>query len=383
MLTAVVTIVIFLVMISLHEFGHFIVGKLTGMCILEFSIGMGPAIFKKQKGETLYSIRALPIGGFCRFDGEDVDSQNPRAFYSQAPWKRFLTLLAGAAFNVLFGFVLFIILMSQMSGFRTNTIQSVVENSYLAESGVQAGDRIVNIDGKGISFYNDITLYTSNLTGDESFDITVKRGDEKLTYNIRPTERRTRADYEEDGITYTTWINGAESVEFYPYGEDIVKDESLIGTSQESTDYIIGFSPAVEEKTFTSVISQSWYMTKYVVKLIYQSLFDMITGKVGMEQLSGPVGIVTAVDDAVNQGEDRWIYILNLTGLLAINLGVFNLLPIPGLDGGKIIFVLIEMVRRKPIPVEKEGLIHGIGLILLFALILFISFNDIYRLIRG
>ncbi len=383
MLTAVVTIIIFLVMISLHEFGHFIAAKSVGITVLEFSVGMGPALWKRQKGETLYSIRALPVGGYCKFEGEDTESDSPNAFNKQPVWKRMITVAAGAIFNVLLGFVLFVIIMSQASGFYTNTIDSVSENTYFAESGAEAGDKIVKIDGKRISFYRDITLYTSNLTGDEVFDVTVKRDGEKYTYTIRPSERYTKAEYTEEGILYTQLINGVGETRLIEYGESAARQEDKIGTYDEATDYIIGFSPSIQEKTVGTVISQSYYMTKYVVKLIYQSLWDMITGKTGVDQLSGPVGIVSEVNNGVKRTDGRWEYLMNLTGLLTINLGVFNMLPIPALDGGRFVFLIVEAIRRKPVPPEKEGMVHAIGLLLLFALIIAISFKDIYQLITG
>ena len=161
---------------------------------------------------------------------------------------------------------------------------------------------------------------------------------------------------------------------------NLPKDESLVGQSETNTRYIIGFTPKAKNINIFNVWGEAWNETKFVVKLVYQSFWQMITGKIGVDQMSGPVGIVSEVNNAVNSGSQSWLYVLNLIALLTINLGIFNLLPIPALDGCRILFVLIEMVRRKPIPPDKEGIVHGIGMLLLILFILFISFHDIMRL---
>lgn len=163
MITAIVSVVMFLVMVSLHEFGHFIVAKMLNFKVDEFSVGMGPAIFKKKKGETQYSIRILPLGGYCKFEGEDeADNTDPRAFSNQKAWKRLLVLLAGGVFNIILGFVLFLVIVPSTSPARTNVIDTVVPHSYIEQVGVQPNDKIIKINGKKINFYNDISLYTQN-----------------------------------------------------------------------------------------------------------------------------------------------------------------------------------------------------------------------------
>ena len=381
MVTAIVTILMFLLMVSLHEFGHFIVGRLLGFRILEYAIGFGPVIFKSKKTETEYSLRAIPLGGFCRFDGEDTESDHPGAFYKQAVWKRILVVMAGGISNIILGFVLFLIIVPLTSPMLTNTVDTVVENSHIANAGLMSGDEIISINGHNVSFYNDISLYTQDFTKDTEAELEVRRDGEKISLSFKPTEVIENISYTENGVDYTQIVNGTETTQHFDYGDNLTYKEENIGKTQTNTSYIIGFRPVQENVTITNVWGEAWNQTGFVVKLVYQSLWQMITGKVGVEQMSGPVGIVNEVNTAVNSGPGAYLYVLNLVALLTINLGVFNLLPIPALDGGRLFFMLVEMVRRKPIPPEKEGMVHAIGMLLLLGLIVFISFNDIMRLV--
>ena len=381
MITAIVTIVMFLVMVSLHEFGHYIVARILDFKILEYAIGFGPAIFKKEKNSILYSIRVIPFGGYCKFEGEDEESTDPRAFSNRPVWRRILVVAAGGVFNIILGFVLFAAMMPSLSPVLTNEVASVVENSYLQDAGVMSGDKIIEINGKNIDFYNDISLYTSTLSGDEKIDLTIKRDGKKLKLDIMPSQQKVIYNYLDEGVEYISSINGEEEKKLIPYSDKLQKQNDLIGKSETQTRYIIGFTPAQQEITALNILPNAWNNTKFVVKLVYTSLWDMVTGKVGMEQMSGPVGIVNEVNNAVSQGDDSWLYVLNLMALLTINLGVFNLLPFPALDGGRLFFMIVELIRRKPIPPEKEGFVHAIGMLLLFGLIIFISFSDIMKLI--
>ncbi len=381
MITAIVSIVMFLVMVSLHELGHFIVAKILDFKVDEFSVGMGPAIFKRQKGETVYSLRALPLGGFCKFDGEDEnDNTDPRAFSNQKPWKRLLVLVAGGTFNVILGFALFVAIVFSLPSVNSNVIDSVVEHSYIEQAGIQAGDKIIQINGKNVGFYNDIKLYTQNFKKDEAANIKIKRDNEILEFSFKPTEQTVNMTYTDTGIKVDNTINGYTTGRFIDYSEENPKNEALVGQTQTSTGYIIGFYPQKKEITIFNVWGEAWNETKFVVKLVYQSLWQLVTGKVGVEEMSGPVGIVSEVNTAVNSGKYSLMNVLNLVALLTINLGIFNLLPIPALDGGRILFVLVEMIRKKAIPPDKEGMVHGIGMLLLLLFIVFISFHDIMRL---
>lgn len=383
MVTAIVTIIMFLVMVSLHEFGHFITAKIMDFKILEYSIGFGPAVWHSKKSEIQYSIRAIPFGGYCKFEGEDEASEDKRAFSNQPVWKRIIVVAAGGIFNIILGFVLFLFIVPAGSPVSTNVIDEVVENSYIEEQGIMPGDEVVEINGKHVSFYNDISLYTQDFTAGEECELVVKRDGEKLRFTFRPSESVTSYTYTEEGIEVASSVNGvSEDTVFYKYGEGAQRDDSRIGTTETVTRLIIGFRPQQEDINALNVWGEAWNQTKFVVKLVYNSLWQLVTGRAGMDQMSGPVGIVSEVNNAVNSGSQSWLYVLNLTALLTINLGVFNLLPIPALDGGRLLFMLIELIRRKPIPPEKEGLVHAVGFLLLIALIIFVSFNDIMRLIR-
>lgn len=381
MITAIVSIAMFFVMISLHEFGHFIVAKILNFKVDEFSIGMGPAILKRKKGETQYSLRILPVGGYCKFEGEDEkDNDNPRAFANQKPWKRLLVLLAGGIFNIILGFILFMIVVFSISPVSTNVVDNTVEHSYVEQAGMQPGDKIVAINGKKVNFYNDIRLYTQNFGKDENAVITVKRDGKKIDFNFKPSERTEEAVYTDTGVQVNSTINGYTTEKFIPYSDSVPKDDSLVGQSQQSKSYIIGFYPRQKDINIFNVWGETYNETKFAVKLVYQSFWQMITGKIGIDKMSGPVGIVKEVNNQVNSGKYSAVNVINLVALLTINLGVFNLLPIPALDGGRILFVLIEMIRRKPIPPDKEGIVHAVGMLLLLLFILFISFHDIMRL---
>lgn len=384
MVTAIVTIIMFLVMVSLHEFGHFITARLMNFRILEYAIGFGPAIWKSKKSEIQYSLRIIPFGGYCKFEGEDEKSDDPRAFSNQAVWKRIIVVAAGGIFNVILGFVLFLLIVSQTSPMVTNKVESVVAESYVAESGLMLDDEIIRINGKKVNFYNDITLYAQDFTENTECTVVVKRDGEKKELEFRPTKSKVVYSYKEDGINVSEFINGKEAENtFYKYSDEVKKDEDLVGKDETVERLIIGFVPHQEDVTVFNVWGEAWNQTRFVVKLVYNSLWQMVTGKLGVDQMSGPVGIVKEVNTAVNSGSTSWLYVLNLTALLTINLGVFNLLPIPALDGGRLFFMLIELITRKKIPPEREGLVHGIGFMLLIALVIFISFNDIAKLIQG
>ncbi len=383
MVTAIVTIIMFLVMVSLHEFGHFITGRLLNFKILEYSIGFGPAVWHSKKSEIQYSLRAIPFGGYCKFEGEDEASEDKRAFSNQPVWKRMIVVAAGGIVNIILGFVLFLIIVPACSPMVTNVIDEVVENSYIEEQGILPGDEVVEINGRGVSFYNDIALYTQDFTAGEECEMVIKRGGEKLSFTFKPSESVTDYVYTEEGIEVSESMNGVSAgTQLYKYGEGAERDEAKIGTAETVTRLIIGFRPRYEDVTALNVWGEAWNQTRFMVKIVYNSLWQLVTGRAGIDQMSGPVGIVSEVSSAVHSGESSWLQILNLTALLTINLGVFNLLPIPALDGGRLLFMIIELIRRKPIPPDKEGMVHAIGFLLLIALIVFVSFNDIMRLIR-
>lgn len=379
LVTAVVTILIFLVMITLHEFGHFVAAKATGVGVLEFSVGMGPAIFKKQGKNTLYSVRIFPIGGYCSLLGENGGSDEAGAFCNQKLWKRFLVVSAGAIVNLVLGFILFAVIVGISGPFASNIIDSVDERSYLSDAGVMPGDRIVAINGHKVNFYQDIQLYSDEFADGSDLELTIRQGGKKKKLTVKPSFEERTITYNEASAEVIEIINGIEKRTTESYTEPI--PEEYEGKTFSGSRYIMGFVARREEVTAANILPQAWYYMSYVTRSIYTALTDLITGSAGLDSVSGPVGVAGVVDSAMDSGEYRGINILLIVAMLTVNLGIFNLLPLPALDGGRLFFMLIELVRGKPVSPEKEGMVHTIGLILLLVLAVVICFNDILKLI--
>ena len=389
MLTVIITVVMFLALITVHEFGHFIMAKLTGIKVEEFAVGMGPCILKKWGHKTLYSLRLIPIGGYCRF--ADEDGKNPDALSKQKKYKRFLVLISGALLNVVLGYILFVVLTLSMpvgegevNKISVPVVDSVVENSYVSDSGLMAGDRILEIDGHKIRFYQDISLYTSNFNENTVSDMIVKRNNEKVNILFKPTVSESTYNYKEDYIEVVTSVNGVETIQNHEYSTNVDPSQikEMAGKTETEKRLIIGFVPKTEPVGLNNIFSYSFHYTGYVVRMVYKSIWDLLTGAVGFEAVSGPVGIASVVNEAVNTGSYGFVNILFLAAVITINLGIFNLLPLPALDGGRLVFLIIEFLRGKPVSVEREETIHTIGLILLMILGIFIAFSDVFKLIR-
>ncbi len=341
-LTVIYAIIIFSVIIFVHEFGHFITAKLFDVKVSEFAIGMGPALFKKQKGETTYAVRAIPIGGFCAMEGENGDSDDPRAFAKKSKLKRFIILASGAFMNLILGFVVMLILLGvyNQSGFVSTVIDKVEPGMPAFEAGIREGDRVISVNGYRVYMKSEIDVYGSF---EESYEIKIKRGNEKLTFNVTPRE----TELEAGGETYKRKM--------------------------------IGVSFKAEEKNFLTLIKYTFHNSVFLGKLVLISLKQLVTGAVSPSNLSGPVGIINEINTAAKSGLSDILYLM---ALITINLGLFNLLPLPALDGGRILFIIIEAIIRKPVPAKYEGLCHAIGFMLLIALMLYATGNDILRLFK-
>lgn len=334
MATVISAIVIFLILVLVHEFGHFIAAKLCGVTVHEFAIGMGPAIFKKKHGETVYSLRCIPIGGYCAMEGEDEESESEGAFSNKKPWQRILILASGALMNLLLGFILMCIIMFPSNSVGVPKIETIVEDSAAEAAGLQPGDKIIKIDNADIQTYAELKFELSRYKGG-SIDVGYMRNGEKYSTSLTPKQ-----------------------------GDD--------------GGYYIGFVPRVEPLNFGGRLYHSWHYTVFYGKAILTSLFDLVTGSIGMENMSGPVGIVSEIGKSAKEG---WDSLVNLASLITINLGLFNLLPLPALDGGRILFVIVELIIRRKIPADKEGMVHFIGFALLILLMIFATWQDIVRLI--
>ena len=339
--TAIAAIIIFAVLIFVHEFGHFIAAKLLGVKVNEFAIGMGPKLWKKQKGETLYSVRAIPIGGFCAMEGEDEETDDERSFSNKKPWKKLVILVAGAAMNILLGFILLVGICGASEGFAEAKIDKISEDSAAEMSGLRVGDTIVRANGRKINIVEDFYWeIDNNPNTDGTLEMVVKNDGEKRKITVTPED-----------------IDGKKTY---------------------------GILLSVTENSFFKTIKNAYFKTAFYSRVIIDSLFNMIRGRIPLSQVSGPVGIVheigTAVEAAQSTGIEGIIRLIGLAVLLTVNLGVFNLLPLPALDGGRILFVLIEMIRRKPIPKEKEAVVHFVGIVLLLGLSVIIAFKDIFTI---
>lgn len=332
-MTIIYAIIIFCLLIFVHELGHFIVAKACGVKVNEFAIGMGPAIFKKQKGETLYAVRLFPIGGFCAMEGEDEDSEDDRAFNNKPVWQRALVLTAGSFMNLLTAVVLMIVI-AFVVGQATTTVNEVLDDSPAYRAGMMSGDRIVEVDGTAVDEWNDVITYIGESSRDTA-DIVVER----------------------DGAQQTL--------------------TAALEYDKESGRNKIGITPEMKHSVAGSVgsgMKNTWNMTVMMYKVIKQ----LFTGDVSVSELSGPVGIVYAVNQSAKAGV---IYVVYLASLLSLNLAIMNMLPFPALDGGRLLFLLIRKITGKRITDAIEGKIHFIGIILLMVLMVYVTWNDIVKFI--
>ncbi|MGI5893463.1 MAG: RIP metalloprotease RseP [Candidatus Merdivicinus sp.] len=333
------TLVIFLAIIFIHELGHFLVAKWSGVRVNEFALGMGPAIISRQWGETLYSIRAFPIGGFCSMEGEDNGSDDPRAFCNIVVWKRILVVIAGALMNLLLGFVLIVGITAASDVITSNTVASFSEGASSEASGLQAGDTIQKINGRSVRVENDIA-YELLRDDDGVVDMTVQRDGKSV-------------DLKNVVFTMTEGEDGTKSL-------------------------TIDFKVVGQETSFGNVLSYSFRKSASVARLVWISLLDLVTGHASLNDLAGPIGMTQVVGQAAKVGASS---LLLLAAFITINVGIFNLLPIPALDGGRLFFLLVEVIRRKRIKPEYEAYVHLAGFALLILLMIVVAFNDIWRLI--
>lgn len=348
-ISIIIALLVFFVIVVLHEFGHFAVAKLCGIRVNKFAIGMGPVLLKKDIGETEYSLRLLPIGGFCAMEGEDDDSNDPRAFNKKSVPKRLAVVVAGAVMNLILGFILIIITTLLYGDIASVTIADFPEDKETGESvstsescGLEVGDTIISIDGMRILTDTDLS-YKLQTNEAEEMTVVVLRNGEKITLrNVRFFNTATKG-----------------RLDFYVLAKKL---------------------------NFFNVISYSFLDTISTGRLIWSSFLDLITGKYGFHDLSGPVGIVSTIGEAASYGEtfkQHLTSVLSLASFITVNVGIFNLLPIPALDGARLVFLVVEAVRRKPVSPEKEGMVHLVGMALLFLLMIAVSIQDILRLFQG
>ena len=364
-ITLLAALFVFSAVIAIHEFGHFAVAKLCGIRVNEFSIGMGPALWKTVRKGTQYTLRALPVGGYVALEGEESpESQQAEAArdrreeaasapvppeegigipLNEAPvWQRMLVMVAGAVMNFVLGFVVLLILLTAQSSPLTSKVIYAVEGGALCgQTGLQAGDKILAVNGRRCFVANDI-LYELMRTEDYTADFTVLRDGKKV---------------ELPGVQFDTWQD-----------------------DKGETHMSLGFTVYGIRKTPLNVLKEAGNSVLYYGRIIFASLSDLLRGRESINDLSGPVGIVTAIGQAASYG---WQDLLELLVLITVNLGIFNLLPFPALDGGKVVFLLIEGVTGHAVPEKIQSGLTVAAFALLFGLMIFATYNDILRLITG
>ena len=339
----IIAIVLFSVIVLFHELGHFVAARLNGIEVDEFALGMGPLLFSKEYKGTRYCIRAFPIGGACMMGEDDEATGEEGNFHSKPVWARIMVITAGPVFNFIMAFVLSVIL-TVMVGYDPPTVSEISQGSPAKEAGLQAGDRIVRMGNKKIHIFREISAYNQFHQG-ETVDVTYERDGERHTVTIKPA-------YDEE-LDY----------------------------------YLLGVGRGANQKAgFLTSLQYGAYEVKYWVCVTASGLKMLLTGRAGLDQMSGPVGIVNMVDDAYTSSVSYGFSVIaanmmNMAILLSANLGVMNLLPIPALDGGRLVFLILEDIRRKRVPPEKEGYVHFIGFALLMVLMVVVLYNDIRRLI--
>jgi len=343
-----IAIIVFGVLIAIHEFGHFVAAKSVGVRVNEFSIGMGPAILKKQKGETLYALRLLPIGGYCAMAGEDEASDDPRAFTNKGFFPRLLILCAGSFMNFLLGVVLVFVMSLMIAAHYEPVISEFMEGCpYESQELFMEGDRLVKINGQRVLTYSDVATFFAD--GEGSYDFVIKRDGKKIELN--DVELKLH-EYE-----------GYEGKKF-------------------------GFIFSVEEMDFKGRLQYTWNQSLEFSRWVWMSLGELIEGNVKLDDMSGPVGIVdmmNEVGESSPTAKDAAYSMLYLSAFIAINLAIMNMLPIPALDGGRVfcmlITVIIEAITKKKLDPKYEGYINAVGLILLLGLMFLIMYNDIVKIV--
>ena len=347
----IVAILIFGVLIFVHELGHFLTAKACDVQVNEFAICMGPAIVKKEVGETTYSLRCIPIGGYCAMEGEDEESENPRAFTSKVWWKRLLVLVAGSAMNFLAGFLIIVILYASASGFLTSEVTGFFDDGRLESQGLQVGDELYKIDGKRVYIYSDVSLLLGR-NDTEHYDLIVRRDGQTVELN----------DF---------WLE--------------LRELELDGEKQEKYGILFGGSV---DNSFGTLMQYAWNTSLDYARMVWMSLGDLLKGLVSVKDMSGPVGIVSTIAETGNSAPtvaDGMRNVATLGAFIAINLAVMNMLPIPALDGGRVFLLLISTaftaIFKKKIPSKYEAYIHAAGMVLLLAFMAFVTLKDIWTLV--
>ena len=410
-----IAILFFGLIILIHEFGHFIFAKLFGVKVNEFAIGMGLTIIKKQGKETKYALRLFPIGGFVAMEGEGEESDDERAYCNQKIWKRMIILSAGAIFNLILGLIVCFFLVSSEELAGTNRILQFYEGSVSSQV-LKENDEILEIDGKKVCSDYDISFLMQR-NGSGYYDFVVRRDGKKLTLDDVPFGKRTSGNfgYGEDcsinsvsaklkklgfkdgdiitAVNGRSVSDGTELITQIQADTDFTYDFTLKRGDEEisfsdvqlATVTVFDFIILGEEKNIANVTRNAFGYALSMGRMVYLSLFDLIRGQYGLNDLAGPIGTVSVITDIAQESVATadWTQLFMIMAMITINIGLFNLLPVPALDGGHLFFMFVELIVRKPIPQKYVSWIHAAGLVLLLVFMAVISFSDIYKWISG
>ena len=348
-------IIIFSIVVISHEFGHYLLARANGIRVKEFLVGFGPVIFKFKKGDTVFKVCILPLGGACVYDGMDEIDKDPEPedgeeriidrskFPNAKPWAKIATLVAGPLFNFILGFIVAFIMVN-MIVIREPVVTEVIEGGAAEAAGILPGDKITSIDGQKIYLYDELSVYTTLYRGGDT-QLTVDRNGESVEITLTPYYSAEYGRYM-FGIVNDTYVEDLKGLDAFRY---------------------------------------TWYEMRYNVIMVWKSLGALFTGRLARENVAGPVGVVNMVGDIIEEASPYgWMTVLvnmlNLMLLLTVNLGIFNMLPVPALDGGRLLFALIELVRGKPVPPKKEAYVHLAGMALLLIIVVVVFFNDIHNI---
>lgn len=440
-----IAVALFELIIFIHEGGHFVAAKKSGIKVNEFALGMGPKLFSFTRGETTYSLRLFPIGGYCAMEGEDEDSENPRAFNNAKIWKRMIVIVAGAFMNIVLGLVLMLITLLPQDQFASTTVSQFSPSSFSAVTGLQSGDKIVNINGYAVNTSTDFsfalfTLPVSEVDGSElsiykedcAFDLysratelvdedTTDEQNSELVSSLQEAQSKISQVESKDAAyrIFSEYYNSLADIVDKDHAEEIpaieeretrqrfrtdmtvvrdgekieLKDVDLLTLKKSADDDTpqlqIDFYIEPIEKNFGTVIEQTFSSTVSVVRMVWGSLIGLIKGQFSLNDMSGPVGIASAITEVAGESlrtsgfgsaVSSIVYVMMV---ITINLGIVNMLPFPALDGGRFLMLLIEWIFRKPVPRKVESIINTVGLVLLLGLSLVIAVKDVWKLFSG
>ncbi len=347
-LLIIVGVLLFGFVIFFHELGHFLMAKLGGIRVNEFALGMGPRLWGFRRGETEYALRLLPIGGFCAMEGEDEESGDERAFGNKPVWKRVLVVVAGGLFNIVLGLVLMVAVLAPQEIFATTTISQFTEGAATAAAGAQVGDKIVEIDGYAIYTDRDMSFALA-LADPAAMHMVVERNGQRVDL-----------------------------------GTFAMHTQNLDGKEVVALDFYV----QPEQRTVAGVLGRAGADTFSMARMVVESLKGLLTGRFGLNEVAGPVGTAQAISQAAGAGLAQGFgqalsNLVIMMIMITVNLGIINLLPLPALDGGRLLFLIWEGLTRKPVPAKYEGYVHAAGFVLLIGLMVLITFHDVWRIVTG